>query len=105
MAPTLTLRFDLRGSSLISTHLFKVLNLLKEDEDNGHMVYYVITNMQTWELNIMVQAEQYAACNHRMCATEACLCADSRVSCQDQLDKSEEPAALDHPPSFLPWFP
>lgn len=29
---TLTLRFDLRGSSLISTHLFKVLNLLREEE-------------------------------------------------------------------------
>lgn len=32
LCSTLTLRFDLRGSSLISTLLFKVLNLLKEEE-------------------------------------------------------------------------
>lgn len=30
----LTLRFDLRGSSLISIHLFKVLNLLKQNNND-----------------------------------------------------------------------
>lgn len=34
----LTLRFDLRGSSLISTHLFKVLNLLKKDDEKNMVV-------------------------------------------------------------------
>lgn len=63
----LTLRFDLRGSSLISTHLFKVLNRLKEDTEINVVVRPAASYSNSDLLHTFFTYSKYTAKTANLC--------------------------------------